>query len=385
MIQHMENKPGIYAFRNKKNGRVYVGQSKQVLTRKRQHERGDTKNSTRFHNAMNKHGADGFDFVILEYCEVELLDEREVHWIIQLNSLYPNGYNLTTGGGALHQHHEETRKKFSENQKKKIAEGTHLYQSKEFIEKNRKYQIELGKLGQHSSQQPEFQEKRNKTVQERIAETGAFFKHSPETINLYRKKQQELYSKGKGKFQDPKLIEHNRQLVKTRLAEGTHHSQQPDWSARASKAAEKQKKSIVIAIRTDDGNTIEQKYPSINQAEKDLEMPNSHLSELCNDKDGVKTVQCKFGKVIRGTFGTQSNWDLKELSNIPDSEFTRMIAVRFTIETNDGKTIYKTYDGIRQGCRDLGADKSAVRWILKGEKYKSTKSNLGRIIKVENL
>ena len=373
---------GIYAFRNKENGRVYVGQTKRVLTRKRQHERGDTKNSTRFHNAMNKHGADGFDFAVLEYCETHLLDEREVYWIIQLNSLHPNGYNLTTGGGAFQKHHEETKRKFSENQKKKIAEGTHIYQSKEFIEKNRKHQIELGKLGKHSSQQPEFQAKRNKTVQERIAETGKFFKHSPKTIDAYRKKQQDLYSMGKGQFQDPKLIEHNRQLVKEKLEQGTHHSQKPDWSKKASKAAEKQKKPVVIAIRTDDGKTIERRYPSINDAEKDLGMSTS-LSALCNQKDGVNTAQSKLGKVIRGTFGTEPNWDLKELSKIPDSSFTRKIAIRFTIETNNGNLIHKTYSGIREGCKYLDADKSAVRWVLKGEKYKSTKSNLGRIIKVE--
>lgn len=384
-MSKLTDSSGIYAFRNKENGRVYVGQSKRVLTRKKQHERGDTKNSTRFHNAMNKHGSDGFDFAVLEYCELELLDEREVYWIIQLNSLHPNGYNLTTGGGAFQKHHEETRKKFSDNQKKRYESGEHMFSSPEFQKANALRQIEEAKLGKHVSQQPEFQEKRNKTVQERIAKTGAFFRHSLVEIEKKRKEQQELYAQGKGKFQDPILIEHNRQSVKRKLADGTHHSQQPDWSASASKAAEKQKKSIVIAIRTKDGKTIEQKYSSINQAERDLVMPNSHLSALCNDKDGVKTVQCKLGKIIKGVFGTQPSWDLKELSKIPDSALTKSIKVVFTIQKDDGKLIKKTYVSMNQGSIELGAQNSAVKWIRRGKKYKSTKCNLGRIIKVEDL
>jgi len=382
MSEKLSDKSGIYAFRNKENGRVYVGQSKRVLTRKKQHERGDTNNSRRFHNAMNKHGPDGFDFTVLEYCEIELLDKKESYWIEQLNSLYPNGYNLTSGGGAFQKHHEETKKKFSDNQKKKIAEGTHLYQSREFIEKNRQHQIELGRIGKHSSQQPEFQEKRNKTVQERIAETGAFFKHSPETINSYKKKQRELYAQGKGKFQDPKLIENNKRLIKQKLAEGKHHTQESDWSERASKAAEKQKKMVYLAIRTTDGKTIEQSFISINDACRALESNKGGISNICKENN-VMSVNCNVGKVIRGIFGTKPNWDLSELSKIPDSAFTRMIAVKFTIESNDGRLVHRTYDGIREGCKDLGADKSAVRWVLKGEKYKSTKCNIGRIVKVE--
>lgn len=378
-------KSGIYSFKNKLNGKVYVGQSKDVLTRKKQHERGDTNNSRRFHNAMVKHGPEGFDFQVLEYCEINLLDERESYWITELRSLYPLGYNLTTGGGAFQKHNEETKRIFSQNQKKRVEIGIHIFTSTDFQKSNTLRQVEEAKLGRHPSQRSEFQEKRNKTVQDRIAENGAFFRHSPETIASYRGRQQELYAQGQGKFQDPAFIKNNSKLVKEKLAEGKHHSQQADWSEKASKAAGKQKKTIVLAIRSDDGVTFEKKYSSLNEAERDLGMSNSHLSALCNDKNGVKTVKCKLGIIIKGTFGDQPTWDLSELSKMPDSAFTRMIAIKFTIETSKGNLIYKIYDGIREGCIDLGADKSAVRWVLKGEKYKSTKSNLGRIIKVETI
>jgi group I intron endonuclease len=385
MNSKLSDKSGIYAFRNLENGKVYVGQSKNVLTRKKQHERGDTNNSRRFHNAMNKHGAEGFEFTVLEYCAIELLDEREGYWIVQLNSLYPNGYNLTTGGGAFQKHHEETKKKFSENQKKRYQSGEHLFASPEFQQKNSLRQKEEVRLGTHITQQPEFKEKRRNTVQKLIDETGVFFRHSTDEIERKRKQQQELYAQGKGKFQDPKLIEHNRQLVKQKLADGTHHSQQSDWSEKASKAAEKQKKCVVLAIRTIDGETIERKYPSINEAENDLEMGNSHLSALCNHKDGVNTLKCNLGRVIRGAFGENPKWDLSELRLIPDTEFTRSIRVVFTIQQTDESIIFKTYDSINQGCIDLNAQSSAVKWIRRGKKYKSTKCGLGRIIKVEDI
>jgi group I intron endonuclease len=376
---------GIYAFRNIANGRVYVGQSQKVLTRKKQHERGDTNNSRRFHNAMNKYGAIGFEFTVLEYCERIFLNEREGYWIQKLNALYPNGYNLTSGGGALQRHHEETRKKFSENQKKRIIDGTHIYLSNDFIEKNKQRQIELGKLGKHSSQQIEFKEKRNKTVQQRIDETGSFFKHSAEEIERKRKQQKELYSKGRGKFQDPKLIEHNRQLVKNKLAEGKHHTQREGWSEQAKNAAKQQMKRVFLAIRINNGQTIQHDYQSIHEASRELSARRKSISEMCIPNTKVLTTNCKLGKIIRCSFGSQPNWNLSELMKIPDSAFSRMIAVKFTIKRIDGKIIHKKYDGIREGCRILEADKSAVRWIIKGEKYKSTKCNLGLVIKVEEL
>ena len=116
-----------------------------------------------------------------------------------------------------------------------------------------------------------------------------------------------------------------------------------------------------------------------------MELSNSHLSALCNHKDGVNTIQCKLGKIIKGTFGTQPNWDLNELSKLPDSALTKSIKVVFTIQKDDGKIIKKTYDSMNQGSIELGAQNSAVKWIRRGEKYKSTKCNFGRIIKVEDL
>jgi group I intron endonuclease len=371
---------GIYAFRNILDGKVYVGQTKHVRTRKKQHERGDTNNSRRFHNAMKKHGAEAFEFIVLEYCLEQNLDEREVYWIGELNSLYPNGYNLSSGGGALRTHHAETRKKMSDNMKQKYAEGTHTFASKEFQLEQSRRQKELASKGLHQSQREDFKEKRRIIVANRIQATGKFFSHTQENLEKFRVKQNALYAEGKGKFQDPVLIEHNKQLVKQKLADGTHFSQRNGWSEQAREAARKQMKFVCVVIRTSDGDTIEQNFESTHEASRKIEVDRSHL--LAVSKNELRTAKCNIGKVIGVSIGIEPSWNLEELKKIPNSAFTNKTAILVTIKKFDGELLSRQYDGIREACRNLETDKSALRSILHKGKYKSTKCNIGRIIGV---
>lgn len=94
---------GIYKFQNKTNGKIYIGQSKDVEKRKQQHfehafnvKRHDY--DCIFHRAIRKHGIDNFEFKILEQCASSDLNEKEQYYIQQYNSVMPNGYNMTLGG-----------------------------------------------------------------------------------------------------------------------------------------------------------------------------------------------------------------------------------------------------------------------------------------------
>lgn len=49
--------------------------------------------------AFRKYGLDNFTFEILEECDIDLLDEREIYYIT-LYDTYFNGYNETTGGNG---------------------------------------------------------------------------------------------------------------------------------------------------------------------------------------------------------------------------------------------------------------------------------------------
>lgn len=376
------NNSGIYAFRNKVDGKIYVGQSKNVLTRKQQHEKSKVSNSRRFHNAMKKHTPKGFDWVVLEYCDKSELNEREAYWVAHLNSIHPNGYNLTSGGGAFQRHNQETKLQFSKNQLAKVEQKTHLFVSQDFIRLQTQRQIDLAKRGEHSSQRAEVKAKRSKTVRERMLLNGKFFSHTAEEINKRRKIQIELYAKGLGKFQDAEFIERNRQLVSAKLLNGTHHTQQEGWTEKSIEAHRHEMKPLIVAIRTADGKTIERKFDSLHEAQRQLEADRSHISAMCSGKSGVTTVQCNIGKIIGGNFGDVAEWDIEEIRKLPNSHFTRKMTVEVIIELHDGSKIVKIYEGQREACRQLKASPRAFRGVLQKEKYKSTKCNLGRIVQV---
>lgn len=59
--------------------------------------------------------------------------------------------------------------------------------------------------------------------------------------------------------------------------------------------------------------------------------------------------------------------------------------VNVTIETEDGSRIQRKFISQHAACNALEAQHRAFRWIIKGEKYKSTKCNLGRIVKVDEI
>lgn len=96
----------IYKVENKINGKIYIGQTIHYKKRKLDHigEARRQSNSI-FHKAINKYGDKNFEWSIIDECDFtydnennSLLDELEKKYIIEYNSLLPNGYNATEGG-----------------------------------------------------------------------------------------------------------------------------------------------------------------------------------------------------------------------------------------------------------------------------------------------
>lgn len=88
----------IYKITNKVNNKAYIGQTRYTLEfRWRQHQH--KKDNTYFHNAIHKYGIENFELEILEECDTELLNSKEMFYIAKYDS-FKNGYNLTLGGNG---------------------------------------------------------------------------------------------------------------------------------------------------------------------------------------------------------------------------------------------------------------------------------------------
>lgn len=108
------NKSGIYMLTCKVNGKRYIGQSKNIARRLKEHEYESRmqKRCYLIHRAIIKHGWENFDKIVLEFCPIEKLDELEIYYIAK----FQPEYNLTKGGesGARgYKHSEKSKKKIS--------------------------------------------------------------------------------------------------------------------------------------------------------------------------------------------------------------------------------------------------------------------------------
>lgn len=129
---------GIYAIRHRSTGKTYVGQvggtsGRGFNKRCQEHYYNATQAkcqhaNSRFGRAVRKHGADAFDFVVLEAIDASadncVFDAAEVKWSELLNSLGRNGYNVHMGPTPRGvKRSDETRQRMSEARKRLLAEN----------------------------------------------------------------------------------------------------------------------------------------------------------------------------------------------------------------------------------------------------------------------
>lgn len=98
---------GIYIIKNKINGKIYIGQSRNIAKRWNTHLNTATNLNKKeydypLYRAMRKYGKENFSFEVLEECSIDQLNEKEEYWINYYNTLGINGYNQT--GIAFNQH-----------------------------------------------------------------------------------------------------------------------------------------------------------------------------------------------------------------------------------------------------------------------------------------
>lgn len=95
---------GIYCIENLTTHKKYIGQSNNISYRIKQHLyelRNDKHYNSYLQKAWNKYGEEDFNIYVVEYCDVEILDEKERFYIAQYNTTDNQyGYNMTYGGQA---------------------------------------------------------------------------------------------------------------------------------------------------------------------------------------------------------------------------------------------------------------------------------------------
>ena len=95
----MSNNYKIYIHRNKINGKVYIGQTKQPLKSRWNNGYG-YKQCTKFWNAIQKYGWDNFEHKLIEdNLTLDEANRKEQYYIQKYNSI-DNGYNISIGGGS---------------------------------------------------------------------------------------------------------------------------------------------------------------------------------------------------------------------------------------------------------------------------------------------
>lgn len=188
---------GIYAIVNMNNGKMYIGRSVDMAKRWTYHQW--MLNANRHFNPHLQRAwaiGDKFEFRVIEECDKDALNDREIYWIAHYKTMDDkHGYNLCEGGGTTtgFKFSEETKKKWSEQRKG-------VRPSKETIEKRK------ATVRRKLAENPEIRTRMREAARERMLKRGSPWNKGRRASQETRKKLSEsLKGKAKPESQKQKL------------------------------------------------------------------------------------------------------------------------------------------------------------------------------------
>lgn len=145
---------GIYKITNKINGKIYIGQSRNICARWNQHYLESYNDNIKdgcvlLHKAIRKYGIENFIFEIETLCDEENLADEEIYFIRYYNSCVldgeNNGYNITRGGDGFNRYFGEqaAASKLTNNDVYNIREEYRLIHRKKDVYKKYEHLISI--------------------------------------------------------------------------------------------------------------------------------------------------------------------------------------------------------------------------------------------------
>lgn len=155
----------IYSITNLLNGKKYVGFTSMTPPEKRMYAHCERRKKSAISHAIQKYSKNAFLFeTILQGVDKEYILSMETHFILEYDTICPNGYNLTTGGEG-NMPTTSSRRKMSLAKKNKKLPETH----RKNIQKNALKGIEHPMYGRIGINNPSYMRKNTEETKRKIS------------------------------------------------------------------------------------------------------------------------------------------------------------------------------------------------------------------------
>ncbi|MFA5349355.1 MAG: GIY-YIG nuclease family protein, partial [Candidatus Paceibacterota bacterium] len=177
-VKHLSKKVGVYCIINKVNSKMYIGSSRDILSRIKHHENDLRINkhcNKHLQSAYNKYGESSFEVKVLKFCSEKNLIKQEQIFMNKYQTTSPGcGYNLAIRADGK-KHSQEIKKKISDANKGQKPTEFCLQRGKEWRENYVMSEETKQKIGRESKkrwekwkQDEDFMERRSNKIKENL-------------------------------------------------------------------------------------------------------------------------------------------------------------------------------------------------------------------------